>query len=41
MSSWFETLGPELSKAQLEQVSGGFYPGPVLDMVVKVVIARP
>ncbi len=41
MFSWFEFLGPELSEAQLDHVSGGFYPGPVLDMVVKVVIARP
>lgn len=41
MNSWFETLSAELSELELEQVSGGFYPGPVLDMVVKVVIARP
>ena len=41
MTSWLETLGTELSAPELEQVSGGFYPGPVLDMVVKVVIARP
>jgi hypothetical protein len=41
MFSWLETLGPELNETQLDQVSGGFYPSPVLDMVVKVVIARP
>jgi lactobin A/cerein 7B family class IIb bacteriocin len=41
MTSLFEFLGSELSVAELEQVSGGFYPGAVLDLVVKVVIARP
>ena len=35
------TPGTPLSTEQLAQVSGGFLPSTVLDVVVKVVIAKP